>query len=80
MKIHDILHTTHPVFSFEFFPPKTEDQQRQLLETIRRLGPLSPAYVSVTYGAGGSTRALTIDTVNRIKDEFGIEADRKSVV
>ena len=74
MKIHDILHTTHPVFSFEFFPPKTEDQQRQLLETIRRLGPLSPAYVSVTYGAGGSTRALTIDTVNRIKGEFGIDA------
>ncbi len=74
MKIHETLQTTFPAFSFEFFPPKNAEQQEQLLETILKLRPLNPAFVSVTYGAGGSTRALTIDVVARIKRDFGIEA------
>lgn len=73
MKIHESLQSTFPSFSFEFFPPKNPEQQEQLLETILKLRPLNPAFVSVTYGAGGSTRALTIDTVARIKRDFGIE-------
>lgn len=74
MKIHDTLQTTFPAFSFEFFPPKNAEQQEQLLDTILKLRPLNPAFVSVTYGAGGATRALTVDTVTRIKRDFGMEA------
>src|ERR1700732_4977887 len=48
-----------PAISFEFFPPKTEEMERNLFETIKRLAPLSPNFVSVTYGAGGSTRERT---------------------
>jgi len=63
-----------PLFSFEFFPPKTEAGERSLLQTIERLRGLEPAFVSVTYGAGGSTREKTIELVTRIKREYGIEA------
>ncbi len=55
--------------SFEFFPPKTDEMEQRLWETVTRLGPLSPAYVSVTYGAGGSTRERTQRTVGRILRE-----------
>ncbi|WP_417476882.1 methylenetetrahydrofolate reductase [NAD(P)H] [Maricaulis sp.] len=58
--------------SFEFFPPKTEAMEATLWESIRRLEPLDPAFVSVTYGAGGSTRERTHRTVHRIVDETGI--------
>jgi len=63
-----------PLFSFEFFPPKGPEGVDRLFETIAELGPYQPAYVSVTYGAGGSTRRLTVDLVQRIKREAGIEA------
>lgn len=55
--------------SFEFFPPKTEDMEKTLWESVTRLAPLSPHFVSVTYGAGGSTRERTHATVKRIIDE-----------
>jgi methylenetetrahydrofolate reductase (NADPH) len=74
MKISTVLAKGKPVFSFEFFPPKTPEGVLHLFETIGHLKPLSPSFVSVTYGAGGSTRELTVDLVRRIKNELGIEA------
>ncbi|MBF0250496.1 MAG: methylenetetrahydrofolate reductase [Alphaproteobacteria bacterium] len=59
--------------SFEFFPPKTEKMEEKLWECIERLKPLAPAYVSVTYGAGGSTRERTHATVKRIRQETDLE-------
>ncbi|MCM2334471.1 MAG: methylenetetrahydrofolate reductase, partial [Anaeromyxobacteraceae bacterium] len=77
MKISDILRFARergePVFSFEFFPPKTDDGVKALFETVEALRPLAPAYVSVTYGAGGSTRAKTVELVKRLKRESEIE-------
>jgi methylenetetrahydrofolate reductase (NADPH) len=58
-----------PKISFEFFPPKTEEMERSLWETIQRLAPLAPNFVSVTYGAGGSTRERTHATIARILKE-----------
>jgi methylenetetrahydrofolate reductase (NADPH) len=58
-----------PAISFEFFPPKTEEMERNLWETIKRLAPLAPTFVSVTYGAGGSTRERTHSTIARILAE-----------
>ena len=74
MKIIDILEQAKPSFSFEFFPPKDSDGFDQLFKTIDNLKPLNPAFVSVTYGAGGSTRSKTIDLVGRIKKEIGLES------
>lgn len=74
MKIKDILNKTRPAFSFEFFPPKDDSGFDSLFHTIEKLKPLSPAFVSVTYGAGGSSRNKTIDLVGRIKNDVGIEA------
>ncbi len=64
---HRALHA--PAISFEFFPPKTEEMERSLWETIKRLAPLAPNFVSVTYGAGGSTRERTHTTIARILAE-----------
>jgi methylenetetrahydrofolate reductase (NADPH) len=61
-----------PAISFEFFPPKTEEMERNLWETINRLAPLSPNFVSVTYGAGGSTRERTHSTIARILQETAL--------
>src|ERR1700756_3330768 len=58
-----------PAISFEFFPPKTEEMEKSLWETIKRLAPLAPNFVSVTYGAGGSTRERTHATIARILAE-----------
>ena len=78
MRISDLLRFARergePLFSFEFFPPKTDDGVRQLFETVEALRPLAPAYVSVTYGAGGSTRQRTVELVKRLKRETEIEA------
>jgi len=63
-----------PVISFEFFPPKTPEAEGRLFDTVAKLAPLRPTFVSVTYGAGGTTRQLTRDIVVRIKREIGIEA------
>jgi methylenetetrahydrofolate reductase (NADPH) len=63
-----------PVFSFEFFPPKTEEGERNLFGALAELKTLEPSFVSVTYGAGGSTREKTIEIVKRIRDEYGLEA------
>jgi methylenetetrahydrofolate reductase (NADPH) len=74
MKIVELFQRPGPHFSFEFFPPKDEAGVEQLFRTVAELAEQTPAYVSVTYGAGGSTRRLTVDLVRRIKAETGIEA------
>jgi methylenetetrahydrofolate reductase (NADPH) len=61
-----------PAISFEFFPPKTAEMERGLWEAIKRLAPLAPRFVSVTYGAGGSTRERTHATIARILAETGL--------
>jgi methylenetetrahydrofolate reductase (NADPH) len=63
-----------PVFSFEFFPPQTDEGRDGLLRTIQDLAALEPGFVSVTYGAGGSTRDRTIELVSHIKGRIGLEA------
>jgi methylenetetrahydrofolate reductase (NADPH) len=77
VRINDLLRFARergePTFSFEFFPPKTEDGVTALFEAVEALRPLAPAYVSVTYGAGGSTRARTLELVKRLKRETEIE-------
>jgi methylenetetrahydrofolate reductase (NADPH) len=74
MRIAEILEHHRPVFSFEFFPPKTDDGQRTLENTLAVLKDDQPDYVSVTYGAGGSTRARTVEITKWIKQDLGIEA------
>jgi methylenetetrahydrofolate reductase (NADPH) len=75
MRIAELFTTgPEPVFSFEFFPPKTDGGRDALLETIEELSPLAPGFVSVTYGAGGSTRDRTIELVSYIKNRLRIEA------
>lgn len=73
MRIVDCFAAGEPVFSFEFFPPKTEVGVHNLFSAIGELAKLNPSFVSVTYGAGGSTRDLTVDLVGRIKREIGVE-------
>jgi methylenetetrahydrofolate reductase (NADPH) len=74
MHIQDILRDHGTTFSFEFFPPKTEEGFADLFESIRRLQELQPSFVSVTYGAGGSTRERTHDLVVRIHRETSLTA------
>jgi methylenetetrahydrofolate reductase (NADH) len=73
MRIADRFAQPGPVFSFEFFPPRTPEAVERLYRTATELKALGPAFVSVTYGAGGSTRDLTVDLVTRIKHEIGLE-------
>ncbi len=73
MRIDEILASKRPVFSVEFFPPKSEEATEQLYATARSLGELEPDFVSVTYGAGGSTRDGTVEITRALKDELGME-------
>jgi methylenetetrahydrofolate reductase (NADPH) len=73
MKIRNRLNPSRPCFSFEFFPPKTEQGVRSLLATLEELAELAPGFVSVTYGAGGSTRDRTVELVTEIKARNQIE-------
>src|SRR3954466_11754730 len=74
MRIDQILGKGRPTISFEFFPPKTEAGFTALYQAIEDLRPLRPSYVSVTYGAGGSTREKTVNLVERIQNEIKIRA------
>jgi len=73
MRIRDLFTGDGPVFSFEFFPPKTDEGERKLLETVRRLKELRPGFVSVTK-TGAKPAEKTIEITARIKHELGIEA------
>ncbi len=74
MHIQDILHSRPTTFSFEFFPPKTDKASDELFATIAQLQTLQPSFVSVTYGAGGSTRERTHDLIVRIQRETKLTA------
>jgi len=68
------MNDNRPSVSFEFFPPKSPEMEDTLWDTVCALAPLDPAFVSVTYGAGGSTRERTHAIVARIVKEAGLEA------
>src|SRR5207302_3333433 len=74
MHIRDIFREHQTTFSFEFFPPKTDEASEELFANIARLQELQPSFVSVTYGAGGSTRERTHDLVVRIRRETNLTA------
>jgi methylenetetrahydrofolate reductase (NADPH) len=74
MRIVEALGKGQPCFSFEFFPPKTEEGRQSLIRTFRELRELEPTFVSVTYGAGGSTRDRTLDLVRMIQGNSELEA------
>jgi methylenetetrahydrofolate reductase (NADPH) len=74
MRIADLLERQRPVFSFEFFPPKTDEGHQTLRNTLEILKDDQPDFVSVTYGAGGTTRNRTVEITTTIKRDFGIEA------
>jgi methylenetetrahydrofolate reductase (NADPH) len=74
MKISALLREGRTLFSFEFFPPKNDEDVAHLLATARTLKTLNPAYISVTWGAGGGTRRKTLDLVSTIKSDIGIES------
>ena len=74
MRIDEMLASKRPVFSAEFFPPKTGEGRQTLFETIDVLRKLEPNFFSVTYGAGGATREGTVEITKAIRDEYGAEA------
>jgi methylenetetrahydrofolate reductase (NADPH) len=76
MRIGELIEQRRPVFSFEFFPPKSDEGQRTLEGTLEILKDDQPDYVSVTYGAGGATRNRTVEITKSIKQDLGIEAGR----
>ena len=84
MKIQEILTSCSDEgkipFSFEFFPPKTDKGWESLYSTISELMPLNPAYVSVTYGAGGSTRENTHRLVTRLTKETGLPSKSLTLI
>ncbi|HLJ97149.1 MAG TPA: methylenetetrahydrofolate reductase [NAD(P)H] [Gemmataceae bacterium] len=75
MRIPELYARPEPTVSFEFFPPKTDEAEATLFgETVPALKRLEPSFISVTYGAGGSTRDRTLRIVHRLRQEFGIES------
>jgi len=74
MRIGELLRQKRPCISFEFFPPKTDEGVEKLMATVKALRILNPGFVSVTYGAGGSSRTRTLEVVKRIKGELDIES------
>ncbi|HWF56158.1 MAG TPA: methylenetetrahydrofolate reductase [NAD(P)H] [Solirubrobacteraceae bacterium] len=75
MRIDEIISaSSEPVFSFEFFPPKSDEGERNLRAALEALQPMQPDFASVTYGAGGSTRDRTLEIVTWLNQELGIEA------
>ena len=72
MKLSEIYKSTVPVLSFEVFPPKPEVPLENVMRLIGSLKQYSPSYISVTYGAGGSSRGRTIEMASRIKQEHGL--------
>jgi methylenetetrahydrofolate reductase (NADPH) len=74
MRIGDLLRHKRPCISFEFFPPQTDEGVAKLMATVKALRILNPGFVSVTYGAGGSSRARTVEVTKRIKTELEIES------
>jgi methylenetetrahydrofolate reductase (NADPH) len=74
MKIRELFSSQTQTFSFEFFPPKTDQDVAELFVRAQELKPLGPSFISVTYGAGGSTRRNTIDLVCRFQAELGMVA------
>ena len=74
MKVTQMLAEARPLVSFEFFPPRTEEGVESLYRTVEALRSCRPSFVSVTYGAGGSSRQHTLELVTRIKRELGVEA------
>jgi methylenetetrahydrofolate reductase (NADPH) len=69
MLVSDILKKIRPTFSFEFFPPKNREASEELYHTINALVPLEPSFITITYGAGGTTRELTRDLVIRLQSD-----------
>src|SRR5699024_238076 len=73
MRIPDLLAAAdEPCFSFEFFPPKTSEGVEELFANVEDLNRLEPSFVSVTYGAAGSTREGTVEVTTRLKRDYGI--------
>jgi methylenetetrahydrofolate reductase (NADPH) len=73
MRVDEIIASSRPTFSVEFSPPRTPEAEENLLETARKLRKLEPDFVSVTYGAGGSTRDGTVEITRVLKDDLGFE-------
>jgi methylenetetrahydrofolate reductase (NADPH) len=71
--LRDVFNKHRTTFSFEFFPPKTESAAAELFESLRALEPLKPTFVSITYGAGGSTRQITHELVERVKAQTALD-------
>ena len=74
MRITEIIKKNHPIFSLEFFPPKTQGEMAQLYRTLGEVKTLQPGFISVTYGAGGGTRDRTLEIVKHAKREIGLES------
>lgn len=74
MKIKDIYKQTKPVISFEIFPPNAKFPVEKIFTTIEELAQLKPDFISVTYGAGGSSKGRTVEIASRIKNKYGIES------